>query len=674
MTKSIVIGLNANLLYGNIRDKKVAHLVKVSSPSSYKSLQTKLDAVLQNLSTAKLILSFHGNEEGNLRFFDGDAGSIHPTELLKIVKPGQNLLCDIFACHTGSNIRLNAEGALETKESALPYEQIPQNVSLIIHSGKSTSASIINDKQLTQTAGETNEARLFLEGIIAFPETMKFLTKKDGQLKYYKYSAPKPTGPQDISNAEIEKFLKQEVTRFVNFYQSEIGAIDPAIVQEYHDRITPDSIESYKARAFVIEIMRIAEMPERRQKPYAAFYLQAGLNLASNIGEEMRNSDAYLLAFFQAITHGYKLEVKNFLKNYPDIHQVNFNGETVLHTATALGLDDVVIELLQRGADINAQDNTGKTALTKAVVLENETIIKILLKAGCKIADNIKLNIPLSEACEAGYKNAVEAILVKSEVFSEVEFNECLKISKTNNHPEITAILLQKFLQQTVGNIDQNTVTKISDLLKNPEVNLEQKFLKSESSLGEILLSCAADKGSIYAAELIKFLLENGAQDSSQGGILYNCYQKCRINSKAQQPSAYLENFDALLKGNHGDILKGSFIDAAAGEYEDEIINLPPINHLSLLKKELIYFRRQHKEVLKTLIKNLFDFEALPGCNKESLIETNMQLVRDSLQEHPKALELFNHYAERFFIAPKLELSMSAASQLKPEKDPLVRE
>ena len=45
---------------------------------------------------------------------------------------------------------------------------------------------------------------------------------------------------------------------------------------------------------------------------------------------------------------------------------------------------EIVVALLKSGADVNAKDNDGKSALDYARMMENQPIIAELIKAGAK--------------------------------------------------------------------------------------------------------------------------------------------------------------------------------------------------------------------------------------------------------------------------------------------------
>jgi len=63
-----------------------------------------------------------------------------------------------------------------------------------------------------------------------------------------------------------------------------------------------------------------------------------------------------------------------------------------IFTASVSGYRDVGVSLLQKGADINAQDRDGKTALMLTILNGHQALLEVLLKKNA----NIKLK---NEVC-----------------------------------------------------------------------------------------------------------------------------------------------------------------------------------------------------------------------------------------------------------------------------------
>ncbi len=88
---------------------------------------------------------------------------------------------------------------------------------------------------------------------------------------------------------------------------------------------------------------------------------------------------------FRAATTG-KLEAAQILlDSNANVNMANNDGATpLIRSAESLSMnpEPVISLLIKRGADLNAKDNSGKTALVYAVMRANTTTIKLLLDAG----------------------------------------------------------------------------------------------------------------------------------------------------------------------------------------------------------------------------------------------------------------------------------------------------
>ena len=64
-----------------------------------------------------------------------------------------------------------------------------------------------------------------------------------------------------------------------------------------------------------------------------------------------------------AAKHGHADIVTALLENGADVNATNFNGRTALHYFAEQGHADIVTALLENGADVNVTDDFGQTAL-----------------------------------------------------------------------------------------------------------------------------------------------------------------------------------------------------------------------------------------------------------------------------------------------------------------------
>ena len=89
-----------------------------------------------------------------------------------------------------------------------------------------------------------------------------------------------------------------------------------------------------------------------------------------------------------------------------------FDGTTPLILAARLAIEGMVEELIQEQADINASDETGKSALHWAASVNNVDAVNILLANGAnRDAQDSKDETPLFLACREGSYQAAKALL-----------------------------------------------------------------------------------------------------------------------------------------------------------------------------------------------------------------------------------------------------------------------
>ena len=78
-------------------------------------------------------------------------------------------------------------------------------------------------------------------------------------------------------------------------------------------------------------------------------------------------------------------EVLMLLKMGADVNARDEDGKTALHNASQSGYTEIVRLLLDNGADVNAKDNYGRTALHNASESGYTEIVRLLLNNGADI-------------------------------------------------------------------------------------------------------------------------------------------------------------------------------------------------------------------------------------------------------------------------------------------------
>ena len=187
----------------------------------------------------------------------------------------------------------------------------------------------------------------------------------------------------------------------------------------------------------------------------------------------------------QASFNGDILKVKKLLEEGADINAKDEDGMSALQMASSDGHTDIVNLLLEEGADVNAKNEDGKTALQMASSNGDTDIVKLLLEAGADVnAKDNDWGTALSDAVIHEKQQDVKLLLENG-----ADVNQPNKDGET---PIIHAI-------------DFGDVEIVKMLLENPMLHIYPR-----------------DDGNYYEVELAKDMNENEIAD------LLNKYIKTR--------------------------------------------------------------------------------------------------------------------------------------------------
>ena len=86
--------------------------------------------------------------------------------------------------------------------------------------------------------------------------------------------------------------------------------------------------------------------------------------------------------FIEGKSQAQKQIVKELIEEGANVNTQDENGKTILMFASFRGYLEIVKELIKAGADVNIKDKNGTTALIVASYKEHKEIVKELIEAG----------------------------------------------------------------------------------------------------------------------------------------------------------------------------------------------------------------------------------------------------------------------------------------------------
>ncbi|KAL0639886.1 hypothetical protein Q9L58_000977 [Maublancomyces gigas] len=196
-----------------------------------------------------------------------------------------------------------------------------------------------------------------------------------------------------------------------------------------------------------------------------------------------------------------------------------FEGQTALHQAVANNNKSAIKQLLEAGADVDAQDSEDKTPLHMAAVKDDISLVKLLLKNGARpdISDGggltaIDLALPL------GHKAIIMLLLCSADERFQTEKEETvLHIAASRGYKSIIVRLLENGIDIDARDGLGQTALHLAVIYRHYEI---AKALMYEGAdfetihmpTGDNLLDLARNNGA-SGKGMVEFILQFGADD-----------------------------------------------------------------------------------------------------------------------------------------------------------------
>ncbi|KAM3423938.1 hypothetical protein BST61_g1332 [Cercospora zeina] len=364
-----------------------------------------------------------------------------------------------------------------------------------------------------------------------------------------------------LENAVGHRFLAQSCLTYIFHYSrsSEKSSTTKDLVNfpllKYAARSWPSHSQLQQCHDVTREVSLLTSMDAMRNWLLVARTDQRGIAFES-IGE--LGSGIYYASFL-----GLDTVVRDLVERGADVDAQAGNHGNALYAASYQGYADVVRSLLEKGADINAG------ALTAAFEEGHAEIVRLLLEKGADINAGA-----LAAASKRGHIEIIQLLLEKR---ANVNAYKALHAAAARGYTEIVRLLLEKGAGADTGSVlyaaSQRGDVEIVRLLldKGADVNAEANFeaayrLADDRNYyaGKHLLREKADAmkaASSQYAEIVRLLFEKGADDNRQG-------EECRRFLGAFHRNA----LEAASRNGHTEVVQ-LLRDAGARSDDEHTVN-----------------------------------------------------------------------------------------------------
>ena len=234
----------------------------------------------------------------------------------------------------------------------------------------------------------------------------------------------------------------------------------------------------------------------------------------------------------------------------PFIFNTLKENKTLIIAAQNGHIEEIVQLLLEKGADVNAKDNDGRTALMFAAEKGHTEIVQILLKKGADVnAEDEYGGTALMIAAENGHTEIIKLLLEKGADVNAKDWygKTALMYAAYYGHTETVQLLLEKGAKYDPLYKTNDDFTYLMAFARGGFINYCQELLnkgadvnaKIESGwdIGKTALMYAAENGH---TEIVKLLLEKGAKYDpfykTNGGFTYlMAFARCGLTNYCQE-------------------------------------------------------------------------------------------------------------------------------------------
>jgi len=153
-------------------------------------------------------------------------------------------------------------------------------------------------------------------------------------------------------------------------------------------------------------------------------------NSSSSFFYEQSNGSSNVTSLMNSAMDGDSVTTQVLINSGADVNAKNIGGATALHIAARMNNVDIIETLIKNGAKIDVKDNDGWTPLMRASLAGNKESVDVLLDNGASIwLENRWDESALIHASVSNCKECMESFFKKVD-FSGIDEKELIKVNK----------------------------------------------------------------------------------------------------------------------------------------------------------------------------------------------------------------------------------------------------
>jgi len=187
--------------------------------------------------------------------------------------------------------------------------------------------------------------------------------------------------------------------------------------------------------------------------------LEALTALVAGKDVNLRDKTTHTTALEHAVRNANREMVQLLISSGANVNATNESGETALMMLDEDATSDLVWDLINAGAAVKTQDESGNTALMQAAMSSNLEAVKALIDAGAEVDTRNKAKrTALILAASEGHINVVRTLVLAGANINATDEDEMNPLSHAaeNDHLAVVRFLKSKGAFETVKKVEKD--------------------------------------------------------------------------------------------------------------------------------------------------------------------------------------------------------------------------